>query len=231
MEEVSLLAVLSLAFGLGLVHALDADHIVAVCGLASTRPDPRQSLAFCLRWAVGHGVTILVLGTAAVLLGAAIPETLSKYAENLVGLVLIGIGLWVLWDLRRNSVHLHFHQHEESSLHAHWHTHENKEEPHLAERHSHGHGAVLVGMLHGTAGLAPLLALAPLASQTSLWGVIAYLAIFGLGVLVSMLAFGGLVGMIFRRAISWGGTMLNYLRGGVAFVSMGLGVFLLNRAF
>lgn len=231
MDEISFISVLGLAFGLGMVHALDADHIAAVCGLASGRSGRRNSLAFCARWAAGHGVTILALGTAAVLLGQAIPEKLSQTAEDLVGFVLIGIGLWVLRDLRRNHAHLHFHKHEASLTHAHWHKHTEKNEADPSEGHPHGHAAVMVGMLHGTAGLAPLLALAPLTSHASAWGAIAYLALFGLGVLASMLVFGGLVGIIFDRALQQGETAVNYIRGGAAFFSMGLGGFLLQGAF
>lgn len=231
MDEISLISVLGLAFSLGMIHALDADHIAAVCGLASTRLGHRKSLAFCVRWAAGHGVTVLALGTVAILVGQTIPEKLSQTAEDLVGLVLIGIGLWVLWDLRRNHVHLHIHQHGGLLKHAHWHKHQDKKEADPSEHHRHGHGAVMVGMLHGTAGLAPLLALVPLTSHTSAWGAIAYLALFGLGVLVSMLIFGGLVGIIFNRALQQGETMVNYIRGGAAVFSMGLGVFLLQGAF
>jgi len=228
MEGISLPAILSLAFGLGLAHALDADHIAAVCGLAGAKPGRRTGLSFCARWAAGHGMTILALGSAAVFLGPALPESLSKTAENLVGPVLIAIGLWVVVDLKRRRVHLHFHRHDDLPNHAHWHAHGKEEKHDKAGSHRHGHGAVMVGMLHGTAGLAPLLALIPLTSQTSPWGVVACLAVFGLGVLVTMLAFGGLIGWVFDRAIRRGETLVNLLRGGVGCFSMGLGLYLLS---
>jgi high-affinity nickel permease len=82
-------AVLTLAFGLGLMHALDADHIMAVSGLASARPGRRRALAFCARWAIGHGLSLLSIGAAVLLLGLAIPVSLSAHAESLVGVVLM----------------------------------------------------------------------------------------------------------------------------------------------
>ncbi|MFQ5672314.1 MAG: sulfite exporter TauE/SafE family protein [Nitrospinales bacterium] len=231
MEEISLPAILSLAFGLGLVHALDADHIAAVCGLAGTKPGRRESFSFCARWAVGHGMTILALGSVAVFLGPALPESLSKAAENLVGPVLIVIGLWVIVDLKRRRAHLHFHRHDDLPNHAHWHVHGKHEKHDKAGSHRHGHGAVMVGMLHGAAGLAPLLALVPLSNHTaSSWEVLACLAVFGLGVLGTMLVFGGLVGLVFDRAMRRGETLVTFLRGGVGCLSMGLGVYLLTGA-
>lgn len=48
-ESGNIFAVLSLAFGLGLMHALDAYHIMAVSGLSSLRGGYRDMLRFCLR--------------------------------------------------------------------------------------------------------------------------------------------------------------------------------------
>ncbi len=164
-------AVLTLAFGLGMLHALDADHIMAVSTLASTRSGRQRALAFCARWAIGHGLTLLTIGAAVLLLGMAIPARLSADAESLVGVVLVLIGAWVLWDLWRRRVHLHFHAHEGAITHAHWHL----DQPGAARRgehgHAHGHGAVLVGVMHGTAGSAPLLALLPMAQHGPWFGL------------------------------------------------------------
>lgn len=215
------LAVLTLAFGLGMLHALDADHIMAVSGLASTRPGRRSALAFCARWAVGHGLTLLSIGGAVLLLGMAIPERLSAAAENLVGVVLVVIGAWVLWDLWRRRVHVHYHAHEGHVPHAHWHEHTHR-------AHTHGHGAVLVGVMHGTAGSAPLLALLPLGQHGTPWLGLAYLLIFGIGVLTTMLLFGGLLGALFERLSRSGDRVFRLTRALVAVSSMGFGAVLLH---
>jgi nickel/cobalt transporter (NicO) family protein len=220
--EGSWLAVLILAFGLGMLHALDADHIMAVAGLASTRTGRQRALAFCARWAIGHGLTLLCIGGAVLLLGMAIPARLSAAAENLVGVVLVLIGAWVLWDLWRRRVQLHFHEHEGAITHAHWHLHQAK-----TARHTHGHGAVLVGMMHGTAGSAPLLALLPMAKHGP-WFGLAYLLVFGVGVLASMLVFGGLLGVAFDRLAKQGEQVFRLTRGLVALSSMVFGAVLLH---
>mgnify|MGYP002713000170 CR=1 FL=1 len=217
--------ILTLAFGLGLLHALDADHIMAVSGLACTRPGLRTSLGFCARWAVGHGLTLLTIGGAVLLLGMAIPKDLSHLAEQMVGVVLIAIGLWVLWDLWRRRAHLHYHEHDHLPRHAHWHRHSSTEvADHESVSHHHRHGAVMVGVLHGTAGSAPLLALLPVGSYGNPWLGLAYLVVFGLGVLLAMLICGGLMGTAFAAVTRRGDGLLGATRGVVALGSMAFGL-------
>lgn len=239
MEIHSIIAVLSLAFGLGMLHALDADHIMAVTGLASRRPDWRTTLRFCLRWAIGHGLSLSVIGAGVLLLGMAIPTHLSAVAEHLVGGVLIAIGVWLLWTLYRKGAHLHFHTHDEMTpapvRHAHWHVHAPASAPHHAHStrqrsHRHDHSAVLVGVLHGTAGSAPLLALLPLARLASPWVGLAYLVVFGLGVILAMLMFGGVLGGVYAGLARYGERLVKILRTGVALSSIGYGLFLLYGA-
>jgi len=220
-------SILILAFGLGMLHALDADHVMAVTGLAAQRPGLRQSLRFCSRWAIGHGLALLFIGGAVLLLGMAIPATLSAIAESLVGLVLIAIGLWVIVDLYRRRAHLHFHHHDDLPRHAHWHTHHPVKD-HARDSHQHTHRAVMVGLLHGTAGSAPLLALLPLTAMgESPWLGMAYLLLFGLGVLLAMFIFGGMLGSVFNWMMRWGNRTVRIMRGGVAISAMGFGAYLL----
>lgn len=215
------MAILSPAFWLGLLHALDADHVMAVSGLSSMRAAFRDTLRFCGRWALGHGLSLMLIGTAVLGLGMAMPDGLSQVAEQLVGVVLIGIGAYVIQDLVRGR--FHFHQHDGLSQHAHWHTHSARQ-----ASHRHSHGAVMVGMLHGTAGCAPLLALLPVSAAGSLWLGLAYLLSFSLGVLLAMLAFGGILGSLFRGFGQWASAAVTALRGTVALGSIGLGGYLLH---
>ena len=139
-----LLGVLSLAFSLGLVHALDADHIMAVTALSGRRPGIKQSVRYCSRWAVGHGLVLMFICSLVFGLDWGIPVELSELAEHMVGLVLIMLGLWVLWDIRQRRIHLHFHRHKNEVTHAHW--HESAEHQSPVGQHEHRHSATLVGM-------------------------------------------------------------------------------------
>lgn len=216
-----------MAFGLGMLHALDADHIIAVSGLSSMRSsqkaDKKQSLIFCSRWALGHSAALVVIGACVMFLGMAIPEQLSHVAENLVGVVLILLGAYVLWDMHKQKAHIHFHQHDGIRDHAHWHSHQKTKQPHKADVHKHSHTPVFVGLLHGVAGSAPLLAILPLAQMSSPWIGISYLLLFGLGVFLSMLLFGGILGHVFSITRRWGQQFVNGIRLMVSIISIGYG--------
>ena len=184
---------LSLAFGLGMLHSLDADHIMTISNLAAGRPDRKTSLIFSLRWALGHGFTLMLIGLLVFLFGLSLPTWIAQYAELGVALILVLIGVYVLFDILRRQIHIHFHQHDDLPVHAHWHTHASH------ASHQHTHTATFVGMLHGLAGSAPLLALLPLAvRQQPVLGFI-YLLIFSAGVLLAMLIFGGLLGVFSQQ--------------------------------
>jgi len=234
--NIELWSLLFLAFGLGMLHALDADHIIAVTGLSAMKPSStgsnsdegeqknnKQSLFFCSRWALGHGGALMLIGSAVIFLGMTIPEELSQTAESLVGFMLIGLGVYVLWDMVRQRTHLHFHRHDGMKDHAHWHSHQHSNKAHKSDRHQHTHTPVFVGILHGTAGSAPLLALLPLSQMSSPWVAFSYLVLFGVGVFISMLLFGGVLSQVFIWTKHWGNQFINGLRIMVALISIAYG--------
>lgn len=120
---------LGMAFVLGLVHAFDADHVAALSVLA-TRNDGtsgRKGMGAGLRWSLGHGAVLLVVGSCLFLLGRSMPAEWSAMAERLVGFVMVGLGVGVFIRLvrrhRDERLHLHFHAHDGLRPHAHWHRH------------------------------------------------------------------------------------------------------------
>lgn len=218
----SLFGILGLAFGLGLLHALDADHVAAVSAFAGRGDGPaKRPWRFCLRWALGHGCTLLLLGTLVLTLGIAIPPSLGRYAEASVGLVLLLMGAVLLYDIRRQSLRVGFHSHPGLLRHAHW------QRP-ATPSGRHGHGATLVGALHGAAGSAPLLALIPVATHQAPWWGLLYLLLFSIAVLATMLAFGGLLGVLFSRLARWGSNALRWVRSGIAGGALLTGLYLLH---
>lgn len=216
---------LLLAFGLGLLHALDADHVMAVTGLVATQSRREQCRRFCTRWAVGHGVALLMIGTAVIVLGAAIPEGLSSQAEALVGVVLIALAAWVGWDLAQRRVTFLKKHHAALPGHRHWYQRGSN----AGDAHArHSHSALLIGLLHGTAGAAPFLLLLPLSATLSPAVAFSYLLIFCAGVLVSMLFFGDLLARLYGFLGRYGNSMLDALRSLVACSSLLLGLHLLG---
>lgn len=195
---------LLVGFGLGFMHALDADHVMAVSTLANQKPSRRRTLWFSLHWALGHGGVLLCCGLILFGLGITIPEGFQHIAEMLVGVVLIVLGISFFWKFRQLNVQLRTHRHDNVE-HTHWvvgehgddalkpsttvinNTAANKTE--IKKNHQY-HQPVMIGMLHGLAGSAPLLALIPAVTSGELGIAISYLLIFSVGVALSMLAFG-----------------------------------------
>lgn len=229
-----------LAFGLGVAHAFDADHVTAVSVLATRGAGAGAGLRAGLRWSLGHGLALFLAGTGALLLGVAIPEAWSGLAERGVGLVMIALGLFVAFELIRRRRHLHFHAHDGLLPHAHWHGHAESHVPrvaaprpaaesapdravrpggHHADPHAHTHGALFVGVLHGLAGAVPVLIWLP-AGQASLPQAAAALAFFGIGVAAAMALVSGCVGHVAGRLPGLG---LDGLRGLGAASSVVLG--------
>lgn len=206
MPDADLMGLLTLGLGLGLLHALDADHILAVSSLSVASHRARPAWRFCARWALGHGMVLVGVGSLAYVAGRSLPPAWSDYAEGAVGAVLVMLGAWVLLNLRQQRFHLHFHRHDGLPAHAHWHVHASNAAHHRAD-HRHGHGATLLGALHGLAGSAPLLALVPLARHDAGWFALLYLLVLSFGVLLAMLAFGGALGgalvWLQRRGLRW----------------------------
>jgi len=188
-----------------------------------------------LRWSLGHGLVLLVAGLALLMIGRALPATVSALADRAVGVVMIGLGVFVWVELARHRAHLHFHAHDGMQPHAHWHGHEQPRPPsrpeihphaHGALPHRHEHGALLVGALHGLAGSAPILAVLPVAKH-SVPLALGYLGLFGVGVAVAMIGVSGMLGHVAGRLSRDGaGRGLSWLRGIGAGGSVALGAWL-----
>ena len=191
------------AFGVGALHALDADHIMAVSGLAMRRTAPARCVQLGARWAVGHGITLLTLGLICYAVGHALPDHWHVYAERCVALALCAVGVAVLSGLATGGARLRLHHHPGMRPHLHW-------VPVGTQHEGRGaldnHGALLIGALHGMAGSAPMLALIPSGQQGDVRAGVLVLAAFSLGVLLTMCVFGLVVGFTvgrFERMLPW----------------------------
>jgi len=96
-------ALLLTAFGLGLRHGVDWDHIAAIADLNGTAENRRRGFRLSFLYAVGHAIVVFALGTAAIVFGAAIPDGLDRWMGRVVGVTLIALGVWVLVQLARHG--------------------------------------------------------------------------------------------------------------------------------
>src|SRR6266851_441239 len=129
------LAILAIGFVLGMRHATDPDHVIAVSTIVSRERSIVKAGWIGILWGVGHTLTILVVGTGIILFDLAIPTRVGLTMEFSVGLMLILLGLLNLsgamkWLSEKFSpthppvtgAHAHVHEHGRR-LHFHWHSH------------------------------------------------------------------------------------------------------------
>ena len=219
--------ILGLGFLLGMQHALEADHIAAVSSIAARRSQVGDIVKHGLTWGLGHTLTLFVFAGAALLLGHAIPESLSRPIETAVGIMLVGLGAHVLWRLWRDRVHFHTHGHGDGTVHIHAHSHAGETTAHARNAHAHEHGfrwrTLLVGLMHGMAGSAALLMLT--VSQASSPAVgLGYVALFGIGSMIGMGALSTIIAVPLAVSARWLTWANRGLQGAVGLVTVAIGV-------
>jgi ABC-type nickel/cobalt efflux system permease component RcnA len=187
--------ILLTGFLAGLVHVLSGpDHLAAVAPYASKTHTGAWRSGF--NWGIGHTTGVVVVGIIAVLLRNILPiEALSAWSERIVGVVLIGIGIWGLRAAFKAKLHGHEHDHDGHGPHTHYHLH-TKNIPHMERAaHAHSHGPLGVGFLHGVAGSSHLFGVLPALALPSLTASFVYLAAFGIGSIGAMTGFSSIVGL------------------------------------
>lgn len=232
-----LLPLLFLGFGLGMMHALDADHVLALLAMNNQKTRLRRVVYCSVYWAIGHGGVLLFCGVLLFGFGVIIPESLQWLAELSVGIVLICLGLGCLWQFRKAKLKVHSHG---DIQHIHWHLngHDNEhqketlksgrpiEKQSLKEKHK----PLMVGMLHGLAGSAPALALIPALNQGHILLAVIYLLLFSIGMMLSMAVFGLSFAYCQQFMQARFQTVFQWSRYILAFISIGMGAFWVFQA-
>jgi high-affinity nickel permease len=107
LDPVNLRLALVSAAVLGFRHGLDYDHIAAITDISSVQSKARDAMRFGLLYVAGHATTVALLGSAAVVFRIALPAASDRWAERLVGITLLALGLYVLGTFFRPSPHSH----------------------------------------------------------------------------------------------------------------------------
>ena len=202
------LSAVALGFVLGVQHATDPDHLVAVATIVTRERRFLDGARVGVLWGLGHMLTLTVAGGLIVALDLSVGPALRLGLEMLVALMLVVLGVSRLRDAARgldtvSPRHLtarHRHGHAEA-LHSHPHAHGDQVHwhPHLHPSRrlvaalAGGRGrlaprAIAIGAVHGMAGSAAV-SLLVLATLASAWSATAYLLVFGLGTIAGMTAF------------------------------------------
>jgi putative Ca2+/H+ antiporter (TMEM165/GDT1 family) len=195
--ESSLAAILALGFVLGLKHATDADHVVAVTTFVSEQKSLARSCWIGAFWGAGHTISLAVAGLAVILFKINIPKWLETRLEFAVAIMLVFLGGRVLYKTWSQKLELHRHPHSHApgmSPHVHWHVHARGTlDEHTGWLHV-GLRPLLVGMVHGAAGSGALMLLV-LSTISSAPQALLYVAVFGAGSIAGMLVVSALLAL------------------------------------
>jgi high-affinity nickel permease len=142
------LPVVVLGFLLGMLHATDADHVIAVSTIVSRERGVGGAARIGLLWGAGHSLTVFAVGTAIILFNLVLPPRMELALEFGVALMLIALGVATLSRVGRQvretltaalAMGLAEHPHAQPVPHAHAHLHAHGEYVHA---HRHGHGDI-----------------------------------------------------------------------------------------
>ena len=198
---------LTLGFLLGLKHATDADHVVAVSTIVREYRNAWRGIWVGASWGLGHTTPLLILGIVILVFKEVVLdqyESVAPVFEFGVGIMLVLLGAQVFWNLRRRRLHLHEHAHD-AGPHVHIHG-SHKPDADAGGETPHGFfnpgkpffrmKSYTIGVLHGLAGSAAVM-LVLLPTLSSFWVGIGYLLLFGIGTMLSMAAITLLLGIPF----------------------------------
>ena len=197
------------AFATGFTHALAPDHVAAVGTFVSRRPAPAECLRFGARWGLGHSASVMLAGGLLILLDVRIPAGLAQNLERAVGVMLFGLGIWLLWSLAHEAAHRHAAHATGTAAHD--------------DHHHDRQGSFVVGMAHGLAGTAPLIGVIPLAFIEPRGAALAYLALFSAGTVAAMALFAAAAGALLAATGRTSARLALTLRFGAAVGSTVLG--------
>jgi high-affinity nickel permease len=170
-----LLVALAIAFALGLRHASDPDHLVAVTSLvAGSDSGTRDATRLGIWWGMGHAATLVLIGLPLIALKSSLPAWLESAAERGVGIVIVVLAARVMLKWVRGDYRAGRHRHREAAITD---VPEGRVHRHLrrGERPAHRHRAVrtprqalAIGFLHGLAGTGAIVVLLLAALPTRL---------------------------------------------------------------
>ena len=209
---ISFFSILAVGFFLGMRHATDPDHVIAVTTIVSNQRNKARAALIGAFWGVGHTVTIFVVGAGIILFNLVIPVRLGLSMELSVAVMLIVLGLMNVAGFLRSMpaapvqngdgekiIHSHPHSHGDY-IHSHSHTHQPEAHPHLPDQtpvawldRVFGRIGVyqylrpfVVGVVHGLAGSAAVALLILTTIRNVHWAIV-YLLVFGVGTIAGMM--------------------------------------------
>ena len=206
----------------GFVHVVSgADHLIAMAPSAIN--NPQKALKNSFSWGLGHSSGVLLLTFLAIFIKDITPlNKFSNFAEFLVGISLLIVGVFAIKSSFQLSIHSHSHKHDNGIAHHHFHFHLNEQR----NNSQHSHALTGLGLLHGIAGGSHFLGILP-ALALPLASACFYLISYLVGSLISMNLFTCLISFTTFNASQ------KFIRSLIAFaggLSFSMGLFWIQRS-
>lgn len=239
-------SILLLGFFLGMRHATDSDHVVAITTIVSRQRSIASAALTGVFWGIGHSLTLLVIGGAIIVFGLVIPERLGMSLEFCVALMLILLGVLNLRATLRAVRTAREEHHEHPHRHGDYvHTHEHGHSP-----ASHGHAEdsvpsaqldrkfgrlksyrairpIVIGVVHGLAGSAAIALLVLPIIKNPAWAM-AYLLVFGVGTIAGMMLITAAIAVPVTYTTRFN-FLQRHLGTAAGVLSLGFGLFLVYQ--
>ena len=251
----ALLAIVLSGIFLGMRHATDPDHVIAVTTIVSRERTMLHAALIGALWGLGHTVTILVIGSSIIVFNLTIPPRLGLSMELSVGLMLILLGVMNLTGLMRRATEWITMRRLGPGAHSHIilgrmmiHSHDDDTDEDLSVESTsalsrtpqwcpqwfktlglfHFARPLTVGIVHGLAGSAAVALLVLTTIHRPLWAI-GYLLIFGLGTIAGMMLITVAIAFPFAYTIQRFVQLNRGLAIASGMLSVGFGFFLCYR--
>jgi len=212
-----LLSILALGFFLGMRHATDSDHVVAVTTIVSREKSVLSASLVGAFWGLGHTLTILLVGGAIILFGVVLPARVGLTMEFSVALMLVVLGVLNVAGFRRDVRAIEAAHHDGAA--------DKPSEAGLGRYQALR--SLVVGTVHGLAGSAAVALLVLATIRNAGWGML-YLLLFGAGTVAGMMLITSALAVPLAysaRRLAWG-RHLGWMTG---LLSVGFGLFLVYQ--
>jgi high-affinity nickel-transport protein len=243
------LPLIALGFFLGMRHATDADHVIAISTIVSKQRGLAGAAWIGAIWGVGHTITVMVVGGAIIFFSIVVPPRIGLAMEFTVAIMLVILGIltltgmtqWLRDQVSPNLFGAHGHTHAHGDYaHSHTHGHTEADHGHRAEQTppawlDSALGSLslyqlarplLIGIVHGLAGSAAVALLVLAAIRDPFWAFI-YLMLFGVGTIAGMMLITFALAAPFAVTAQKFPRFNVYLRVGSGLLSVGFGLFLM----
>lgn len=203
----SLASAALLGLGLGIRHALEADHLAAVCTLVARGGGAASAARAGALWGAGHGAVIVVAGSALILSGAQVPASLATTLDLAVAVMLVALGVSAIASREQRLSHAHAHA------------------TGAARSHDASPPAkpLLVGLVHGASGTAALTLLVATTIPARADGL-AFIALFGVASIFGMATAAALVALSLGRVTRHAPSLTGAVRAASGIASIAAGV-------